>query len=92
MMTYEMVLAMAEALGDDATVFVEDGNIHVTLEDFGGFDYNWDEIEREYDDPDAVEDFEDMLEEKSLSQEGGFYRFFHFDGFTVTLGYASYEI
>ena len=62
MMTYEMMKKAIEALGDDATLWVHDDVLDVTFEDFEGFDDDWDEVMREYDDEDAVDAFSEMLE------------------------------
>jgi hypothetical protein len=34
----------------------------------------------------------DMLESECVSQEGDFYVEYHFDGFIVEVGYASFDI
>lgn len=93
MMSREMMLAAIEALGADADLFdAEDYCLDVTLEDFEGFDDDWSEVFRDYDDPEAVERFEEMLEAECSSQEGDFYVVYHFEGFDVRLGYASFDI
>jgi hypothetical protein len=93
MMTYEMMVAAIEALGEDASYYEYDGVLHVTFEDFEGFDgSSWEEISREYDDVDAVVDFETMLEAECISFECDFHVTYHFDGFDVELGYASDDI
>lgn len=93
MMTREMMVAAIEALGADASLWERsDGMLDVTLEDFEGFDEDWSEIDREYDDPEAVERFEEMLEAECLSHEGNFYVTYHFEGFDVQLGFASFDI
>ena len=91
-MTYEKMIEMLEALGADALYSVIGTTIHVDLNDFEGFDEDWDEIMRDYDNPKAVEAFEEMLERECLSQEGDFYTTYHFDDFSVKLGYTSYDI
>lgn len=91
-MTYKNVLAMAEALGDDAIVFDLNNQIHVDFNDFEGFDDDWSEIMRDYDDADAVEAFEEMLRAEALDVEDNFYTTYHFDGFIVKVGYTSYDI
>lgn len=93
-MTLEMMMAAVEALGADASMRYdeEDQILAVTLQDFDGFDDDWCEIMRDYDHPEAVEAFEDMLEADCESSEGDFYCYYHFDGFTVQLGYASFDI
>lgn len=97
MMTLEQMEAALEALGNDVSYGVdEDENgrvwVCVTLQDFEGFDENWHEVMRRYDDPKAVEQFLDMLESECVSQEGDFYVEYHFDGFSVEVGNASFDI
>lgn len=92
-MTREMMVAAIEALGADASMWERsDGMIDVTLEDFEGFDEDWSEIDREYDDEEAVDAFLEMLEAECSSQEGDFYVVYHFEDFDVQLGYASFDI
>lgn len=93
MMTREMMLTAIEALGADASLWdEEDYCLDVTLEDFEGFDADWSEVDREYDDEEAVEAFLEMLEAECSSREGDFYVVYHFEGFDVRLGYASFDI
>lgn len=93
MMTREAMLATIKALGDDATIFDEDDFcLDVTIEDFEGFTKNWDEIDRDLDNPEAVGAFLEMLETECLYKEGDFYVTYHFDGFDVEIGYASFDI
>ena len=92
MMTYEMMKKAIEDLGDDATLWVHDDVLDVTFEDFEGFDDDWDEVMREYDDEDAVDAFIEMLERECVAKEGDFYATYLFDGFKVKVGYASYDI
>lgn len=93
MMTREMMLTAIKALGADASLWdEEDYCLNVTLENFEGFDKDWSEIYREYDNPEAVKHFKEMLEAECLSQEDDFYMIYHFEGFDVELGYASFDI
>lgn len=92
MMTYEMMVAMVEGLGNDASMWTHDNVLDVTLEDFEGFDDDWNEVFRDYDDEEAVEEFLETLERESLSHEGDFYVTYHFDGFDLQLGYTSFDI
>ena len=92
MMSYEMMVAEIEALGDDVDMFEIDEVLHVTFEDFEGFDDEWEEIFRDYDDEEAVDAFLEMLERECVSHEGDFYVTYHFEGFDVQIGYASYDI
>lgn len=88
-----MVVEMVNALGNDASYFVDwDGNIHVTFNDFEGFDENWEEVEREYDDGEAVNAFVDRLETEALKISGDYYCYYQMNGFFVIVGYASMDI
>ena len=92
-MTFEKMLELANALGDDALVDVFDNNkIFVELNDFDGFDENWNEIYRDYDNEKAVKDFRKMLHDKAIKIDDDFYIEYYFDGFSVELGFASYNI
>ena len=92
MMTFEKMIAAIEALGDDALYDVVDRTINVTLRDFDGFDDDWCEIMRDYDNEQAVENFLKMLANECISFKDNFYKDYKFDGFTVSLGYASFDI
>ena len=92
MMTFEMMIAAIEALGNDAFYDVVDKVINVTLNDFAGFDEDYCEIMRDYDNKQAVEDFLKMLANECISFKDKFYKDYKFDGFTVNLGYASFDI
>lgn len=91
-MTFEKMLKAIDKLGKDASCDVTDDEIHVTLNDFAGFDESWREIFRKYDDKEAVESFEKMLKEECLSYDGDFYVEYIFDDFVVILGCASFDI
>lgn len=94
MKNFEEIMAELEKLGDDVTVYADEEKemIDVTFEDFEGFDDDWCEIEREYDNPEAVENFLEMLEAECISKEDDFYKKYFFDGFYVEIGYSSYDI
>lgn len=93
MMTREMMITAIEALGDDASFWEkDDGTLDVTIEDFSGFDEHWSEIFRVYDDEKAVDAFLEMLKNECSSQEDDLYVVYHFEGFDVQLGYASFDI
>lgn len=93
MMTREMMISAIEALGADASLWdEEDYCLDVTIENFDGFDEDWSEADREYDNEEAVDTFIEMLDRECLSREGDFYVTYHFEGFDVRLGYASFDI
>lgn len=93
MMTREMVMELVGALGEDASCYVDrDGDVRVQLQDFEGFDEGWDEVEREYDDEEAVDAFLEHLEAEASEVSGDYYRYYQMDGFAVVVGYASMDV
>lgn len=92
MMTREMVLELLATLGADVDVYERmDGTVRVTVQDFDGFDEEWSEMDRDYDE-DAVDAVYERLEAEASEVSGDFYRYFQFDGFTVVWGYASMDV
>ncbi len=65
--------------------------IVVIVDDFEGFDEDWCEIEREYDE-EKVDALQEWLEEHCECEYGDFYRYYEFDGFSVKWGYSSMDI
>ena len=65
MMTLEMVMELLATAEDDLSVDVDShGDVDVTVEDFEGFDEDWSEIERDYDE-ELVDSIEKRLEASS---------------------------
>lgn len=65
----------------------------ITLEDFGGFDENWEEINREYTNPELVDELLKALEaQAAIKAIKDFYDEYFFDDYYIKLGYASYDI
>lgn len=91
-MTREKIIDMIKDLKNDATYFEYKGIIHVDLNDFEGFDENWDEQFREYDNVDGIKNFLNILEKEALEIDEDYYTTYKFDGFSVKLGYTSYDI
>lgn len=93
MITREMMIAAIKNLGADATLWeYSDGLLEVTFEDFEGFDEDWSEIFREYDNEEAINTFLEMLDRECVSCEDDLYVTYHFEGFDVQVGYASFDI
>lgn len=94
MMTREMVMELLAMAGADLDVYeyTDGSQISVTVEDFEGFDDDYNEIDRELDNAELVESIESQLAKSALSVFDDFYRCFEFDGFTVVWGYASFDI
>ena len=89
-MTMTEILEMLEALGDDVFVDECDEGVEITFDDFEGFDEDWHEVMRDYDHPELVDAFFDMLDEYPC--EGDLYVTYHLDGFDVKVGFTSFDI
>lgn len=88
-----MILDRLTALGDDVLFSIDDdGTIHATLQDFEGFDEHWHEVEREYDDEDAVDAFLEWCEETADSYTLDLASDYHFGDITLWVSYASADI
>lgn len=93
MMTREMVMELLAGLGEDVEVRVDrEGDVHVTVQDFEGFDEHYSEIERELDDEQAVDAAQEQLEASAVAVSGDYYCYYEFEGFTVVWGYESMDI
>ena len=76
------LMRWVEMLGEDVSLYVyADGTLRVMFEDFEGFDEDWCEVERDYLQPELVEQFEELLEDCEFE-----------DGLRVRVVYASYDI
>lgn len=86
---YTILTRLAQS--GDASWSVNDHAFRVDLNDFEGFDDDWSEVMRDYEDPDMVEALMEILDQANDS-DGGFYETFFFDDCTLKLGYTSYDI
>ena len=60
----EKILEMIKAMGNDVADYkILEGYITVVIDDFEGFDDDWSEIMRDYENPDAVDAFEEYVTE-----------------------------
>ena len=76
----------------DAEYSVCNNKISLTIYDFDGFDDDYCEIEREFEDAEAVEQVLEWLEENADYEEGDFYTYYHFGDIVVEVGYTSFDI
>ncbi len=91
-MTKIEILKMLNDLGNDAYVYEHGDDISVDLNDFEGFDKNWSEIMRDYDNSEKVKQALDTLQRNAIIIEDNFYTTYYFEDCSVIVGYASYEI
>ena len=87
----EVVVNKLKELGEDVSYMMVREELHVTIEDFDGFDEDWSEIDREYN-VEAVDGFVEWLEAQAQEVEGYCYKRYHLEGIVVCVGYASYDI
>ena len=89
---FDTLMVLINACENDVYFFKKDRMIDLTINDFEGFDGNWNEVMRDYDNPNAVGALLDWLNANCVSKVGKFYAVYSFDGFAVRLGYASFDI
>jgi hypothetical protein len=92
----ETIIAMLEKMSEDVYYHVretdeEKPELVITVDDFEGFDDDWSEVMRDYDE-EAVDGLIEWLEEHCISEDGDFYSYYHFEEFDVQFGYSSYDI
>lgn len=93
-MTMEMMKEQLKALCKDISFleYSDENKLDVTVEDFEGFDEDWDEVYADIDE-DAVDAMVEWLEEHCDSHDDDYlYRYYTFGDLVVYLGWASYDI
>lgn len=85
-----MILSRLETSGD-CILEIEGNHFDVTLCDFEGFDSNWSEVMREYEDEEMVEALFEVLD-RAERTEGNYYVTYYFDDCSLELGYTSMDI
>lgn len=91
-MTMEMVMELLATAGDDLIVMDWDDSIDVEVNDFEGFDDDWAEIIRDVENGELVDEIYETLKREALSVDEDFYVEFQFEDFSLSWGYASYNI
>ena len=89
---FDTLMTLIDACENDVYFFKKDRMIHLTINDFEGFVGNWNEVMRDYDNPDAVNALLDWLNANCAFKVNELYTTYSFDGFAVHLGYASFGI
>lgn len=88
----EQIKERLENIKADAGFYVDNNEIQITINDFKGFDDDYNEIKRELKDCEAVEKVLKWLEENADNAYGDYYRYYHFDKIILCVGYASFDI
>ena len=90
---FNKFMELVKACGNDVELYrYSNGTYDLTLEDFEGFDKNWNEIIRDYDNEEAVDALLNWLEDNCIDKTERLYIHYVFPDFQVTLGYASSDI
>ena len=88
------ILTHLDRIADDADYYVikSKNEIHLTIDDFAGFDEDWNEIDREFADPEAVAETLAWLRDNASTISNDLYTYYHIGDVVVVLGYSSYDI
>ena len=89
---FNTVLTMINACKDDVYFEIEQNTIYLTVDDFCGFDKDWNEIMRDYSHPEEVNTLLEWLGNNCISKTDDLYVVYSFNGFTVKLGFTSFDI
>ena len=90
---YEEIVARAEALDEDIFVMESDNTIRLTVNDFEGFNTDWEEVMRDLDDEQGVQELLEYIATNALeAYTDTLYKTYAFEGFSVIVGYGSYDI
>ena len=92
MMTLEMITAKLDTIAQDSWYEVDGNEVALTINDFEGFDEDWNEVDREFVDEDAVEEVLEWLEQNADRVEGDFYQYYYFGDIEVCVGATSFDI
>lgn len=87
----EVLVNMLKELGEDVSYMMVREELYVTIEDFDGFDEDWQEVDREYNE-EAIDELLEWLEAQAQEVEGDYYVRYHLQDVVVCVGYASYDI
>ena len=89
---FDTVMAMIDACKNDVYFEIGQNTIYLTVDDFSGFDRDWNEIMRDYDHPEEVNILLDWLNKNCISKTKNLYVVYSFNGFAVNLGFTSFDI
>lgn len=91
-MTIETITAQLTRISADSYFSVFGSTIDLTIEDFIGFDEDWEEIFRDYEDEETLNEVLGWLAETADFVDGDLYRHYHFGEIVVEVGYSSFDI
>ena len=89
--TFKMIMDRLADSEDAWISFTRGNEYHIEIDDFDGFDENWNEIDREYVDPETVNTLFEFLNLAEFISDD-YYRVYKFADFSVVVGFTSYDI
>jgi hypothetical protein len=89
---FNTLMTMINVCEDDVYFGIEQNTIYLTVDDSFDFDEEGNEIMRDYDHPKEVSALLDWLDNNCISRTDNLYVIYSFNGFTVHLGFASFDI
>lgn len=87
----DKIMERLELLENDVSYYADDDTLYITVNDFSGFDNDWNEIFCDYNE-EGVRDLMDTLADLCNKHTSSFRHVYYFDYFTVYLGFASCDI
>ena len=91
-MTIENIIAQLDRISADSYCEVNGNRIDLTIDDFAGFDEDWNEVFRDFVNEDAIEEVLRWLKENADSIDDNLYRDYYFGDIVVEVGYTSFDI
>ena len=91
-MTIETITAQLDRISENSWYYVTGNHIDLTINDFEGFDENWNEINREFVNEKAIDEVFRWLDENADFSDGDYYRYYHFGKIVVIVGNTSFDI
>lgn len=86
------LLELLKECGADVNYYSNTENLEITFNDFSGFNDDWEEIPREYNNPKAVKKVLEYLNNNAKLVNDSLYKTYLLDGRTIIVGYASFDI
>lgn len=84
---FELIKALEKV--EDIIVWIKGNEMDITINDFDGFDDNWRELDREFVEPEMVDELEKFLDEIC---EGDYYLYGEAFGYEICVGATSMDI
>ena len=86
----EMLKKLEEV--NDILLNTTNNKIEIDFNDFEGFNDEWEEIDRDYVNPELVDEVIAFLNNNCIAKNDNFYATYYFNNFEVMVGFTSYDI